>query len=244
MAPSPYAEKARWGLDLLGKSYIEDRCAPPFHRTALKRIHAKTTVPALMVNKRDTFSDSQDILGWVDSQLPAHQKLFPTDAVQGPIVKDFCKRCDSKFAPEVIAFLHTFLPRRQWVELCTKGVPDDQAKKFRWMSPFIFFMFKSKHKINPANFKMNVKRIGQFFESVDHLLDGGKNYLYGERMTAADITFCSIAGACLCLPEYGGASLNFQEAPEEIRDHVKKWRETAAGKFVQSLYKDWRKRRL
>lgn len=244
MAPSPYAEKARWALDLLGKSYTEDRCAPPFHRTALKRIHARHTVPALMVNKRDTYSDSSDIVSWVDSQLPAHQKLFPDDPVQGPIVKDFCKRCDVKLAPDVIAFIHTFLPRSQWVELCTKGVPDDQAKKFRWMSPFIYFVFKSKNKINAGNFKMNVKRIGQFFQSVDHLLDGGKNYLYGEKMTAADITFCSIAAPALCLPEFGGSTVNFQDAPDEIRNEIKQWRETPAGKFVQSFYKDWRKRRL
>jgi glutathione S-transferase len=244
MAPSPYSEKARWALDLLGKSYVEDRCAPPFHRTALKRIHAKNTCPALMVQKRDTYSDSSDILEWVDKQLPAHQKLYPADAVQGPIVRDFCKRCDNKFAPEVIAFLLTFLPRSQWAETCVKGVPDDQAKKFRWMSPFLFFLLKSRLKVNPSNFKMNVKRIGQFFDSVDNLLDGGKNYLYGDRLSAADITFCSIAAACLCLPDYGGSVINFQDAPNEIRDHVKKWREQASGKFVQCLYKDWRKRRL
>ena len=244
MAASPFAEKARWVMDLLGKSYTEDRYVPPFHRAALKRINAKTTVPALMVKKQDTYSDSHDILVWANSQLPAHQKLFPEDSVQGPIVKDFCKRCDSKFAPEVIAFLLTFLPRSQWVEACSKGVPEDQVKKFRWMSPFIFFMLKSRLKINAGNFKMNVKRIGQFFESVDHLLDGGKNYLYGDRLTAADITFCSIAGACLCIPEFGGGTINLQDAPDEIREHIKKWRETAAGKFVQSMYKDWRKRRL
>jgi len=244
LAPSPYSEKARWALDLLGRSYIEDRCAPPFHRTALKRINARNTAPALMVNKKDTYPDSSDIVAWVDAQLPAHQKLFPSDPAQGPIVRDFCKRCDSKFVPEIFGFLFAHLPRAQWAELCTRGVPEDQAKKFRWLSPFLFFMIKSKMKISPSNFKVYVKRIGQFMESVDNLLHGGKNYLYGEKMTAADLTFCAYAGALLCLPEYGGAALKLEETPEPVRENVKKWRETPAGIFVQSFYKDWRKRRL
>lgn len=244
IGPSPYSEKARWALDLLGRSYTEERCAPGFVRPALKRIFAGTTAPALVVNKKDTYSDSTDILRWVDSQLPGHQKLFPEDPIQGSVVKDFCQRCDTKLAPEVIAFVQTYLPRAQFADLCTKGVPPDQAKKFRWLSFFIHLAAKSKLKLNPSNFKMSVKRMGQFFQSVDHLLDGGKNYLYGDKLSAADIVFASYAGAALCIPEYGGAALNFQDAPDEVRDEVKKLRETPAGKFVQSLYKDWRKRRL
>jgi glutathione S-transferase len=139
IGPSPYSEKARWALDLLGRSYTEERCAPGFVRPALKRIFAGTTAPALVVNKKDTYSDSTDILRWVDSQLPGHQKLFPEDPIQGSVIKDFCQRCDTKLAPEVIAFVQTFLTRAQFAELCTKGVPPDQAKKFRFLSFFIHF---------------------------------------------------------------------------------------------------------
>ncbi|MBX3169228.1 MAG: glutathione S-transferase [Candidatus Eremiobacteraeota bacterium] len=244
MGPSPYSEKARWALDLLGRSYTEERCIPGLHRPALKRIQAGLTCPALVVNKKELFTDSSDILRWVDGQLPGHQKLFPEDPIQGSVVKDFCQRCDAKLAPEVIAFVQTYLTRAQFVELCSKGAAEEQLKKFKWMSFFIHLGVKSKLKLNPSNFKMSVKRIGQFFESVDHLLHGGKNYLYGDRLSAADIVFAAYAGAALCIPEYGGNALNFQDAPDEVREEVKRWRETPAGKFVQSLYKDWRKRRL
>ncbi|MBN9419360.1 MAG: glutathione S-transferase [Candidatus Eremiobacteraeota bacterium] len=244
MGPSPYSEKARWALDLLGRSYTEERCIPGLHRGALKKIHAGVTCPALVVNKKDLFTDSADIVKWVDSQLPGHQKLFSEDPIQGSVVKDFCQRCDAKLAPEILIFVQTYLNRGQFVELCSRGAAEDQLKKFRWMSWIIHPLLKSKLKANPSNFKMSVKRIGQFFESVDHLLHGGKNYLYGDKLSAADIAFASYAGAALCLPEWGGNALNFQDAPDEVREEVKRWRETPAGKFVQSLYKDWRKRRL
>ncbi|MCW5867922.1 MAG: glutathione S-transferase N-terminal domain-containing protein [Candidatus Eremiobacteraeota bacterium] len=91
MGPSPYSEKARWALDLLGRSYTEERCIPGLHRPALKRIQAGLTCPALVVNKKELFTDSSDILRWVDGQLPGHQKLFPEDPIQGSVVKDFCQ---------------------------------------------------------------------------------------------------------------------------------------------------------
>lgn len=244
MPPSHFCEKARWALDLQPRPYVEERFAPPFHRAALKKINAGYTVPALMVNKKDTFPDSNSILKWVDKQLPERQKLFATDPVNGPMVIDFCQRCDAKLAPEVLTFVHTFMPRPLFTDLMTAGVPADQAQKFRWMSPFIQFMFKHKHKMNPANFNQSVRRILKFFDDVDHLIHGGKNFLYCERFGAADITFCALAAPALFIAEYGGSKFPLENMPSNVQDEVKKLREHPAGKFAMSIYRDCRRLKL
>lgn len=241
MPPSPHSEKARWALDLLGKDYYEERCAPPFHRSALKRLGAGATVPALrVINTGQVYSDSFEILTWVDSQLPAHNRLLLDDPTQRPIVKDFCGRCDTRLQPEVRNFLYAHMTGSQFAELCSYGVPEDQTRKFRWIAPIVFFVFKKKAKIDRSKSKMSAKKIGQFFDQVSDLLHGGRNYLYGDRITVADIIFCSVAAPALCLPEFGGATLDIDEAPDFVRSEAMKWRETAAGKFVTSLYRDYR----
>jgi len=244
MGPSHYCEKARWALDLLGRQYLEDRFCPPFHRKALKSIHAKNTVPALMVNNKDTYSSSTEILTWVDKQLPEHRRLFPSDPAQGPVIEDFCKRCDDKLAPEVLVLAHTFATRQQFTELLTAGVSEDRTKYFRWIAPLLQLGFKSKYKLNSSNFSQAVRRIDQFFSSVNDLLHGGKNYLYMDRLTAADISFCSLAAPALLIQEYGVSMFKFSEAPPEVRQNAERWRQEPAGKFVQSNYRECRKLKL
>lgn len=245
MPPSPHSEKARWALDMLGQDYYEERCAPPFHRSALKRMNAGGTVPALkVINTGQVHTDSWDILAWVDAQLPAHHKIMFDDPTNRPIVKDFCERCDTKLQPDVRNFLYAHMTGAQFTELLSRGVPEDQAKKFRWISPVVFFVFKKKAKIDLAKSKMSAKRIGQFFDQVGDLLHGGRNYLYGDRLSVADIIFCSVAAPILCLPEFGGATLDIEAAPDLVRDEARRLRETPAGKFVASLYRDYRNKTL
>ncbi len=234
---------ARWAIDLLGRPYLEERFVPGELSKALKNINA-LRAPAVMLQKKDTLAEHDKIMRWVDKQLPESKKLFPTDAVNGPVVADFCNRCINKLAGEVEVFLFTFLTRTQYMQMITSGVPEEQRKKVGWTSFFTQYFDKNRIGANPASFKQSVRRIDKFLDDAEHLLDGGKNFLYCQRLTAAEIVFCSIFGQALCLDTYAGARLTMNEAPDAIVEEATRWKERPIGKFVAAIYRDCRRTRL
>lgn len=241
MPPSHFCEKARWAIDLLARTYREERHAPIFHRSALKKIGAGPTVPALVLENNKVLRESKEIMRWVDDQLSNENKIFPTDAVQGPLVQDFCDRCDRDLAHHVVRFFYRFLPREQFFRLSTEGVDHEEIKKFRWLAAPTRFFFNQRLKINNDNFEDAIRQIDKFYDAVDALLSDGRRYLFCDRPTAADLTFCSLAANTVLVPEFGGSKLMFDEAPTEMRLEVERWRKTRVGTYIQAFYKRFRK---
>ena len=244
LPPSHFSEKARWALDLLGKPYTEERHAPPFHRFALKRINARKTAPALLVSNKTLLPSSKEILKWVDGQLAEGARLFPKDPAEGPIVEDFCDRADNEFAMHVARFIFYHLDMAQYKRIMTAGVAEDEARKFNWIAPLVRFGMNKALKINEHSWKNALRQMDKFFEKVEHQLSDGRKFLYCNRLTAADVTFCSLAAPALLVKEYGGARIHIEEAPPLLRTEVDRLRATQVGTYVQAVYKTFRKGRL
>lgn len=235
-------------MDYMGRTYDEERHAPGYQRKALTRIKAKHTVPALLVDNKDTYPESLDILKWIDTQLlNVHPDLllFPTDAtdpVKGQLIRDFCARCDADLAPEALRFFFYHLTGKQFFEICTDGVPESEKSSFKWMAPFARPMFNYKLKINAHSYKDSIRYLGKFLDNVDHLLSDGRKFLFFDRLTAADITFCSLAAFLVCPPEFGGAKLPYDTLPDELRSEVDRIRQTKVGTYIRAIYKVFRKK--
>lgn len=75
---SHYCEKARWALTRLNIPYVEERHAPLFHRLATGRVGGKS-VPVLIADA-GVFTDSRDILKYLDSIAPDDARLYPSDS--------------------------------------------------------------------------------------------------------------------------------------------------------------------
>ncbi len=73
---SHYCEKARWALTRLRIPYTEERHMPGFHLLATRRVGGKST-PVLIADLK-TFTDSTDILKYLDELAPTNAKLYPT----------------------------------------------------------------------------------------------------------------------------------------------------------------------
>eukprot|EP00413_Alexandrium_margalefii_P033266 CAMPEP_0204579066 /NCGR_PEP_ID=MMETSP0661-20131031/43280_1 /ASSEMBLY_ACC=CAM_ASM_000606 /TAXON_ID=109239 /ORGANISM="Alexandrium margalefi, Strain AMGDE01CS-322" /LENGTH=107 /DNA_ID=CAMNT_0051588039 /DNA_START=562 /DNA_END=886 /DNA_ORIENTATION=+ len=87
-----------------------------------------------------------------------------------------------------------------------------------------------------------IATVDEVFIRVSALLEDGRKYICGTLdMTAADITFASLAYP-LVLPEEKAAVLVSwdDELPGGFRTEVLRRRETPAGKFVLRLYKEER----
>lgn len=74
---SHYSEKVRWVLDLLKIPYIEERHVPVFHRLATRK-YGGSSVPVL-VTQSGNFTDSTDILHYLDTLSPESQHLYPKE---------------------------------------------------------------------------------------------------------------------------------------------------------------------
>src|SRR5262245_37799596 len=76
---SHYCEKARWALDRVGATYVEDGHLPLFHYVPVRRAGGHRTVPVL-VHDGALIGDSTDIIAWADARAPG--SLLPADPVE------------------------------------------------------------------------------------------------------------------------------------------------------------------
>src|SRR4029079_4762848 len=73
---SNFCEKARWALERLGIEYEEETHLPLWHRVATFRRGGGRTVPVL-VSRAGFFSDSTDILRYLDGFAGEERRLYP-----------------------------------------------------------------------------------------------------------------------------------------------------------------------
>ena len=76
---------------------------------------------------------------------------------------------------------------------------------------------------------------------VNERLASGREYLVGERFTAADLTFAALAAPVLLPREYGGPMPSLAELPDAILSIIDEMRSTPAGMFGLRMYRDHRR---
>ena len=101
--------------------------------------------------------------------------------------------------------------------------------------------------INREQVDQDINNIYNEFEVVEKRLRDGRPYLFGDRFTAADISFACMGGAIL-LPSpnegYGAYLPPLDNSCEELSTIAKDLRKSPAGKWVLGLYRNERGQRL
>ena len=73
-------------------------------------------------------------------------------------------------------------------------------------------------------------------------LEDGRPYLCGERFTAADLTFASLAASVVLPREYGVRLPDPAELPEPTARAVREFRAHPAGEYALELFREQRPR--
>jgi glutathione S-transferase len=94
--------------------------------------------------------------------------------------------------------------------------------------------------IDVAKAKRALDRVSAVFDDVGLLLADRRRYLAGDRFSAADLTFASLAAPVLLPPEYGVPMPSLDDAPPALRDQMLRFRSTPAGAFALRMYADHR----
>jgi glutathione S-transferase len=259
---SHYCEKTRWALHRLQVPFLEERHMPPFHRFATRNLGTRSTAqPAternlsplnrfvgqqvggqsvpVLITDRQVLLSSDAILQYADAIAPDDLRLYPTNPQQRQQVDQLVDSFDTVLAPAVRLWTYSYimdqpqLVRSLWCE----GVPWYEAMLF----PVVFGWMRSNvvqmYGINAASAIAADQTIGRIFDTVDALLADGRSYLVGDRFSAADLAFVTLAAAMVMPEGYGVKFPAIGQLPDRMGDRIQALRGTAAGQFVLRLYR-------
>jgi len=238
---SHYCEKARWALTRLQISYTEEGHMPPFHLLATSRVGGKLT--PVLITESGAFTDSTNILQYLDEVAPNNAKLYPTDPDLRSQVEKLEDLFDEQLGPAIRRWGYFCvmdddkLMQRNWCH----GVPFVERALFPVVFPFMRKVVRQRLNITPESAARAYEQISIIFEKVGDLLADGRIYLVGDSFSAADITFAALAAPALAPPEHpikGGVGL--QELPPKAVSEINAFRETPAGVFGLRLYSNQR----
>jgi glutathione S-transferase len=215
-----------------------ERQLSPINRFVSQRVGGQS-VPVLIANT-DVFTDSAEILDYLDTIATTDDKFYPIELEHRRKVDDLVRLFDTELAPAVRLWTYFYImdyPRLVQSLWC-QGVPWYERLLFpivfNWMRSNVVQMYGiDRGTANTAN-----EKICEIFNTVDLLLADGRNYLVGDRFSAADLAFATLAAAVVLPQGYGVILPELSEFPSEMADQIQFWQSTSAGKFVLRLYRE------
>ena len=237
---SHYCEKVRWALDYLKLPYVEEAHMPPFYKFATTKAGGGT-VPVL-ITEDGNFTDSTDILKYLDSIVSDDEKLYLTGSQQRQQVEELEALFDEKLGPAVRSWAYFYIIDNSKIiqPKWTQNVPSLEKFLFPVIFPAMRSLVIKKYEVNAESATQYYQQIENVFVKVNELLADGRKYLVGDKISAADISFASLAAPILQPPQHPIKSSDSQELPAEFLSKINNLQKTAAGKFVLNLYENWR----
>jgi glutathione S-transferase len=242
IGPSHYCEKARWALDRIDATYVEDAYPPLLHMVPMRLAGGRST-PVLVTPHR-TFKDSTDILKFVDRVGPVELRLYPEDPVTKLEVEQLEDLFDDTLGPHARRWVYQQLmkDRQLFIDAITTNATPRARSLTASMASFVEKVLRAAMKINESGAQRSLEKLEALFDTIDLRLADGRRFLVGDRFSAADLAFAAL-GAPLLLPaEYGVPLPAFERLPIEARERVEAFRARPAGQLGLRLYREERRR--
>lgn len=238
---SHYCEKVRWALDRAGMTYREEGHLPIFHALAVRRAGGWRSVPALVTDD-GVINDSTNILGWIDKRAP-QLLLYGQNATERHEIEILEDLFDEQLGPHTRrwAYFHLLPMRDLLLEMTQDSAPKVEHSVLRMFFPVARQMMRRAMKITPEGAERSFGKIKEVFTEVDKKLADGRRFLVGDRLSAADITFASLAAVVLLPEQYAATLPKLEDLPEEARVHIRAWREHPAGEFALRMFREHRR---
>ncbi|MBE9015762.1 glutathione S-transferase [Chroococcidiopsis sp. CCALA 051] len=239
---SHYCEKARWALERLNIPYIEERHVPPMHRLATSQAGG-SSVPVL-ITEAGTFTDSTEILHYLDRIASVEAKLYPTDPQLRYEVEQLADLFDTQLGPSIRCwgYFYVFdnwqLMQRLWGE----GTPPVERALFPIVFPIARSIARRIYNITAESAASSLDTIKSIFEMVNNRLADGRRYLVEDRFSAADLSFACFAAPILATPEYSVRLPGLRELPNQMAAVSQELQAIPAGAYAIRLFREERGR--
>ncbi|MGH2974148.1 MAG: glutathione S-transferase family protein [Solirubrobacterales bacterium] len=239
---SHYCEKARWALDRAGIEYRERAHLQVIHWIAVTRAGGNKTAPVLVWGER-VFADSPDIVAEASAKAPPSRRLFPDDPAAAAEVRSLEQDFDACLGPEGRRWMYNALRGRRDIAIdygCT-GVPAWQRRALPLVYSLAARIIDRYLDVTPATAERAEAEVRAVFDRVAERLSDGRPYLCGERFSAADLTFASLAAPMLMPPEYGVPLPQPEELPTAMAATVRELRAHPAGAHAMTMFREERR---
>jgi glutathione S-transferase len=238
---SHYCEKVRWALDLLKLPYTEEKHVPAFHSSATRK-YGGSSVPVL-VTKSGNFTDSTDILHYLDTISSSGFRLYPEAPELRREVEELEELFDATLGVDIRtwAYFYRSSDRKTMRKAWCKGTPLFERVGFEIAFPFISAKVRQVCHITAESAALSLQGIRQVFETVNQRLADDRPYLAGDKLSAADLTFAALAAAVLQPPEHPVLVFKIEELPIEMASVIRELQATAAGNHALRLYREQRR---
>jgi glutathione S-transferase len=239
---SHFCEKARWALERAGLDYREERHVQGIHIVVARRAGGGETVPVLIADE-GVFAESEDILRYADERLDEEHRLFPSDPGLLDEVVELCRWLDEGLGPDGrrLMYAHMLGERRQMLRVNNQGVPRWEARTLATFWPLATRLASRRLGIGPRTLEVDEVKARGAFDAIAERLADGRRYLFGDRFTAADLTFACLASSVVVPPEYGVPLPQPDELPDHIARDVLAFREHPAGEYALRLFRTERR---
>jgi glutathione S-transferase len=231
---SHFCEKARWALERAGLEYREERHVQGVNRVVSKRAGGHGTLPVLIC-EAGVLAESEAILRYADAHLPEARRLFPDQAAE---VTTLCRELDAGLGPDGRRLMYAhMLPRKDFMlEFNDVGVPRWEDRMMRSLWPVVSYWGRRELEVHDDTLEQDRPRVLSAFDAIAARLEDGRPYLFGERFTAADLTFAALIAPLLLPARYGGVLPARDKFTAEIQSDIDALRARPAGKYALSIY--------
>ncbi len=239
---SHYCEKARWALDRTGVDYRERAHLQVIHWIPVARAGGRKTAPVLVWGDR-VFADSEDIVEEASARARPDRALFPDDPAAAAEVRALQRDFDQVLGPAGRRWLYFKLRGRRDIAIaygCT-GVPAWQRRGLPLVYPLAARIIDRYLDVTPASAARSEAEVRAVFDSVAERLGDGRPYLCGERFSAADLTFSSLAAPLLMPPQYGVPLPQPDALPAAMAAKVRGFRVHPAGAHALKMFREERR---
>ena len=201
------------------------------HQFAARRAGGGTTVPVLVTDE-GVFAQSEWIVRYADAHLEPELRLFTGEETE------LCRWLDAGLGPDSRRLIYThMLPRKRlMLPYNNQGVPRWEARALSALYPVATRWARRELSLTSTD---DVPLVFNAFDAIAARLADGRRHLCGDRFTAADLTFASLAAAVVLPPEYG-VELP-QDLPEPVARDVRAFREHPAGAYALKLFRELRR---
>ena len=231
---SHFCEKARWALERAGLEYREEPHVQGVNRIVSRRAGGHGTLPVLIC-EAGVLAESEAILRYADVHVAPERRLFP-DGADG--MTALCRELDAGLGPDGRRMIYAhMLPRKElMLRYNDAGVPAWEDRMMRALFPVAARWGARELGVRADTLERERPRVRAVFDSIAERLADGRPYLFGERFTAADLTFAALAAALVLPPEYGTRLPQPGELPEEVARDVLAFRAHPAGAFALRMF--------
>jgi glutathione S-transferase len=239
---SHYCEKARWALERAGLEYAEERHVQGVHQVVARRTGGGSTVPVL-VAPEGVFTESEQILEYADERVDDDARLFPRDPGLRREVEDLSRELDERFGPagRRVMYAHMFEQRRLMLRVNNQGVPTWERIAMTALWPVAVRWGTRMLGMGPNTKRDDEPVVREVFDQIAARLADGGPHLFGDRFTAADLTFAALSAAVIVPPQYGVSLPQPEVLAPETAAMVRRFRDHPAGVYAMGLFETHRR---